>query len=308
MNFRVACAVGVIGIALTAAGLFAADNPAAGPPAAPRKVAANSLPNAYRITANVISGGLPDGDAGFQELKALGVRTVISVDGMAPDAEKAKSYGLRYVHLPHGYDRIPLERGRELAKAIQDLPGPVYIHCHHGKHRAPAAAAVACIEAGLLPAGAGEAVLKTAGTNPNYRGLYESVRQARPLSAAELDRLQVEFREKSPIPPFAEAMVELEHAFDAVRQESSRNWSRSGDTRAAALLLVEHYREMQRLEDVQRRPASFREFLAAGEQAAMQLQSSASGESVDARQAEAALKTLSSGCADCHAAYRDNGS
>jgi len=308
-GFRTTCAGGFIGIALAmAASLFAADKPGEGNAAAPRRVAANALPNAWRITDTVISGGLPEGDAGFQELKALGVRTVISVDGMAPDAEKAKSYGLRYVHLPHGYDRVPLERGRELAKALRDLPGPVYIHCHHGKHRAPAAAAVACIEAGMIPADAGESVLKAAGTNPNYRGLYESVRQARRLSAAELDGLNVAFRERSPIPPFAEAMVELEHALDAVKQQADRKWSRADDARAAALLLSEQYKEMQRLEDVKQRPEGFRQFLAAGEQATLKLQAAAAGQTVDTQQAEAALKTISSGCADCHTAYRDNGS
>ena len=165
-----------------AGGLIASENPAAPTTTAPEKLATQHLPNAYRITDKVISGGLPDGEAGFQELKALGVKTVISVDGMTPDVEGARKLGLRYVHLPHGYDRIPVERGRELAKAVRDLPGPVYIHCHHGKHRSPAAAAVACVEAGFISSEAAEGVLKTAGTNPNYRGLYESVRSARPLS------------------------------------------------------------------------------------------------------------------------------
>src|SRR5204862_244762 len=134
-------------------------------------------------------------EAGFAELEALGVKTVISVDGMTPDVEGAKKHGLKYVHLPHGYDGIPTERGQELAKAVRDLPGPIYIHCHHGKHRSPAAAAVACVEAGLIPAEAGEGILKAAGTNPNYQGLYEAVRNARPISAVDLDRLKVAFRE-----------------------------------------------------------------------------------------------------------------
>ena len=105
------------------------------------------LPNAYRLHPRVISGGQPEGEQAFARLKELGVKTVISVDGARPEVELARKYGLRYVHLPHGYDGVPDERASELAKAVRDLPGPVYIHCHHGKHRSPAAATVACVAA-----------------------------------------------------------------------------------------------------------------------------------------------------------------
>jgi len=42
--------------------------------------------------------------------------------------------------------KITQTRGVELARAVQaaEAQGPVYLHCHHGKHRAPTAAAVVC--------------------------------------------------------------------------------------------------------------------------------------------------------------------
>ena len=83
------------------------------------KVDAPHLPNAYRIHEKLISGGLPEGDEAFAELKELGIKTVISVDGAKPDLAMAKKYGMRYVHLPHGYDGVPDERGAELAKAVE---------------------------------------------------------------------------------------------------------------------------------------------------------------------------------------------
>src|SRR5262245_50112426 len=125
----------------------------------PQHLAAEHLPNPWRIHPKVISGGLPEGDAAFAELIALGVKTVISVDGAQPDVASARRFGLRYIHLPHGYDGVPPERMKELAKAVRDLPGPIYIHCHHGKHRSPAAAAVACVGAGLLAPSAAEPIL-----------------------------------------------------------------------------------------------------------------------------------------------------
>ena len=104
---------------------------------AARRLACESLPNAYVVHSQVISGGVPDGNAGFKQLRRLGVQTVISVDGARPDLARAKSHGLQYVHLPHGYDGISDARRLALAKAVLGLPGPVYIHCHHGKHRSP---------------------------------------------------------------------------------------------------------------------------------------------------------------------------
>src|SRR5262245_48277837 len=127
--------------------------------AEPRKLAALHLPCAIEIHPQVISGGLPEGEAAFQDLAALGIKTIISVDGATPDVATAKKHGLRYVHLPHGYDGISAARAAELAKAVRDLPGPIYIHCHHGKHRSPAAAAVACVAAGLTDASDAELIL-----------------------------------------------------------------------------------------------------------------------------------------------------
>ena len=132
--------------------------PVAAPPvAAPttpaakiEKLTARHLPNPVRVHEKVISGGLPEGDAAFAELKELGIKTVISVDGAKPDVPLAEKYGLQYVHLPHSYDGVPEQRAKELAKAVRDLPGPIYIHCHHGKHRSPAASAVACVGAGMI--------------------------------------------------------------------------------------------------------------------------------------------------------------
>src|SRR4051794_16072618 len=75
------------------------------------------LHNVYRITDNLFSGSSPEGDAGFRSLKEMGIKTVITVDGVRPDVEHAKKYGLRYVHLPFGYDGISRQRILELAKA-----------------------------------------------------------------------------------------------------------------------------------------------------------------------------------------------
>jgi protein tyrosine phosphatase (PTP) superfamily phosphohydrolase (DUF442 family) len=275
----------------------------------PEKLSVAHLPNAYRLHDKVISGGLPDGEPAFRELVALGVKTIISVDGAKPAVELANKYGLRYVHLPHGYDGIPTERASELAKAVHDLPGPIYIHCHHGKHRSPAAAAVACIAAGLIDPAAAETILTTAGTGPNYRGLYQSAHNARPLSEENLAKIKSDFPEKAAIPPLAEAMVAIEHRHDLLKQIAANNWSAPSDHPAIdpaheALLLREDFEELLRVPQMQAKPAAFQEFLRDSHSAAKELENALQAKS-PAFHAAAALGRITNNCTACHQQFRD---
>lgn len=281
---------------------------------APEKIGARHLPNAIRLHEKVISGGQPEGDAGFAELAELGVKTVISVDGATPDVATAKKYGLRYVHLPHGYDGIPEERAGELAKAVRELPGPIYIHCHHGKHRSPAAAAVACVETGLMQPNAALGVLKTAGTSENYRGLYQSAEYARRLDDALLDALEVEFPETSRIPPLAEAMVAVEHTFDHLHEVAAAGWRPIAghpdiDPPHEALLLREHFTELLRAEEVQQKPERFKQLLAEGEKVASELEdalrAATEPAAADVHALNQKLDVIARNCAACHKEFRD---
>ncbi len=281
-----------------------------------QKLTAQHLPNAWRLHSKVISGGLPEGTAAFQELKDLGVKTIISVDGAKPDVELAHQFGLKYVHLPHGYDGVPTERARELAKAVKELEGPIYIHCHHGKHRSPTAATVACIGTGLLKPEMGLQILKMAGTGENYRGLYLSAAQAVRFDDALLDALQVEFRESVDLPPIADAMVKIEHCFDHLKQLDKSQWvvesqQPESDPAHMALLLREHYTELLRSNDLSRQPAGFIDLVAACELEAQELEKSMS-QWKDQRYARPAPDRVTKGfaavaasCTSCHKRFRD---
>lgn len=282
----------------------------------PEKLTAEHLPNPVRVHPKVISGGLREGDEAFAELQTLGVKTIISVDGAKPDIETASKFGLRYVHLPHGYDGIPDERVKELAKAVRDLEGPIYIHCHHGKHRSPAAASVACVSAGLIPPSAAVSVLELAGTSPNYRGLYQSADEAKPLEAALLGELNLEFPETAEIPPLAEAMVALEHTHDHIKEIAAAGWrtpAEHPDLEPAheALLLREHFTELLRSEAIQQKPEVFREWLRDSEQAAQELEDGLREWQAATSEAAApeALGTLADriakNCKACHQGFRD---
>lgn len=282
----------------------------------PRRIAAKHLPNPVQVHSKVISGGLPVGDEAFRELQALGVKIVISVDGAKPDVAMAKKHGLRYVHLPHGYDGVPDDRVKELAKAVRDLDGPVYIHCHHGKHRSPAAASVACVAAGLIPPAAGLSVLEIAGTSPSYRGLFASAREATPLEDALLDELDIEFPETVDVPPMAEAMVAMEHTHDHLKAIAAAGWRTPPDhpdldATHEALLLREHFAELLRTDYVQQEPEAFQQLLRASEEAAQTLEDTLRQWQPTATQPtppaslEQLLSSISASCKSCHQKFRD---
>jgi hypothetical protein len=273
---------------------------------------ASHLPNLVAIHAKVFSGGIPQGVAAFEELKRLGVQTIISVDGATPDVASAKAVGIRYVHLPHGYDGISTARARELAQAVHALPGPIYIHCHHGKHRSPAAAAVACVGARLIAPEAAIEILSLSGTSPQYRGLYESARAAQPLTDQELSLEQDTFVSQAKLPALAETMVAIEQTFDRLQELSVNGWrpiDSHPDLEPAheSLLLCEHYKELERMESVQ----AFRALVVTGERLADRLEQDLSAWTRNGRTPERLpefdrqLQELSQNCKACHTLFRD---
>ena len=282
----------------------------------PHKLSAKHLPNAIQIHDKVISGGQPDGEQAFRELKELGVKTIISVDGAKPELALAKKFGLRYVHLPHGYNGIVQERVAELAKAVREFDGPIYIHCHHGKHRSPAAAAAACVSAGMVEPAASLAILTLAGTNKNYRGLFQSVESAQRIPDAMLDALQVNFLELAQLPPMAEAMVELEHTHDHLKQLAAAGWQTMPnhpdlDPVHEALLLQEHFTEMLRMEVISKQPEGFRSMLKESESDAQQLEDAirqldrSANSNTILRSIVEPFNRIGENCTACHRQYRD---
>lgn len=273
------------------------------------------LPNLLHVAPGVYSGGLPEGAPAFQELAELGIKTIISVDGMKPDVATANQFNLRYVHLPHGYDGVPETRGRELAKAILELPKPIYIHCHHGKHRSPAASAVGCVIAGLLRPADAEGLLRLAGTSPHYRGLFLSAKSARSLNTTELSEMQVTFMEVAPIPPMAEAMVQIEKHFHHMEILSQSSWQPAAThpdlvPAQEVLLLREIYTELLRTDPWAQSDPDLRKHFVVGEMHLLEmekiLQKNISVQDPDLLEnLNSRLQAVQTNCRDCHHEFRD---
>ncbi|HET6576538.1 MAG TPA: hypothetical protein VFG68_23265 [Fimbriiglobus sp.] len=293
-------------IVLCAAGC---GSPTAGPvKAGPVPIEAAGLTNAFRLSDRLYSGSSPEGDAGFASLQALGVKTAISVDGMTPDTATAGRYGLRYVHIPVGYDGIPREKAWLIAKAARDLPGPVYVHCHHGQYRGPAA--VACILLALDPTVTRDdaaAWLTQAGIDPHYRGLVELPRTMPRPSAADLDALPANFPPIAVLPDLTRLMVVIDGRSDHLKAAKAAGWATPPghpdiDPPHEALQLWELFREAGRMPDVTRRGAEFVALLRDAEAAAGALEKALRG---NPAAAQAAFERSQAICTRCHAKYRD---
>ena len=174
---------------------------------------------------DLFTGGAPRNEADFDSLREVGIRTLISVDGALPDIEVARVRGLRYVHLPIGYDGINATVAARLARAIRDLPGPIYLHCHHGRHRAPAAAAVGLAGLGRVGPAGGVQMLQFVGTSPDYPGLYLAVKKSRPLASELIDAVPIgELPEIAVVSDLATGMAEVDRIYDRLALLAANDW------------------------------------------------------------------------------------
>jgi protein tyrosine phosphatase (PTP) superfamily phosphohydrolase (DUF442 family) len=296
----------------------AADNaPTVSKPSPPgvKALEAPGIHNLFAVGTNVFSGSAPEGEEAFAALEKLGVKTIITVDGAKPDVETARKHGIRYVHLPHGYDGISTNLQLRLVKAAETLPGPIYVHCHHGKHRGPTAAAIICMASNGWNSTQAEAWLVAAGTATNYTGLYEVVREFHKPTMEQLRAVPAEFPETAKVSGLVDAMVDIDERWDhlkAVRAAGYQAPKEHPDIQPAneIVILWEHYREAQRLPDAAHHGTDFIDRLKVAETEAKEaerlLRLFAAGPKPELRaQLDKTFDAMSKTCAACHKAHRD---
>jgi len=264
--------------------------------------------NAFQVTTNLWSGSHPEGDAAFAALARLGVKTIVSVDGVRPDVATAHKFGLRYIHLPFGYDGIPTNRVAELTEIAGTEAGTLYVHCHHGRHRGPAAVAVMCLShAGWSPNLAGE-WLEEAGTSRDYPGLWRAVTHftmPSPMALQAVTNLPEVVESSSMVTSMVAIDTYLEHL--GLAQQSG--WKSPPQHPGIyppheATLLWEQFRELARTDDALARTEAFRVKLAKAEQQADELRQALQNK-LESNSADTRLKQLRLSCADCHRQYRN---
>ena len=293
--------------AVAAAPAAAAAAPAAKPNSLPPIQKLGDIENYRRLSAKIAQGGGPESKEDFEALKADGITTLLSVDGAAPHVELARSVGLAYVHVPIGYDGVTPEEQVRIIKAVAEAKGPIFIHCHHGLHRGPAAAAVARQAVDGLDQAAASLELKDSGCSPNYAGLYRDVAEFRAPSQAALDAV-------GPLPEavkpsgLRDSMVHVDEHFDYLKASQAVKWKVSPQYPDVsppheAKMMVEAFRELQRLEDASKLGADFVALAKAAEDAAAALKTALDAGSAD--RAEAAWGSFKKSCDACHKTYRN---
>jgi protein tyrosine phosphatase (PTP) superfamily phosphohydrolase (DUF442 family) len=259
-----------------------------------------------QVTARIYSGGEPKGDEAFAELAKLGVQTVVSVDGARPNVDAAERHGLRYVHIPIGYDGVSDEAGKMLTRLVREADGPFYVHCHHGTHRGPAAAAVACVADGAADGKKALGILERAGTSKGYAGLWRDVEGFAPPAA---DATLPELVSVAEVGSLAAAMAEIDRASDNLKLCQAADWQTPPDhpdvaPSQEALLLKEGFREtVRQLGESNDYDEQFLTWMHQAEASATSLEAALIA--ADNEAARATFVTVQNQCKRCHGEYRD---
>ena len=288
-----------------------------GAPAAALGDIAPGIDNLFAVVPGVYSGSGPETPEAFDALKSIGVRTIISVDGSRPKLDLAHERGMRYIHLPIGYGDIDTAREIDFARALRDAPGPIYVHCHYGRHRGPAAIAVGLVTLGRMTNDDAAAFMYAAGTSERYPGLWGSAHEARPLSDADIDIMcmllsdtPTEFPEYQPVSGLVGGMVAIDATWNRLKLIRNAGWQTPVDhpdlaPTSEAGMLADHFRA---LAEDRETLAEGSEFAAAMRLAATQataLEAAIARTPPDAATSERAYQAVARSCTECHKGWRN---
>lgn len=281
------------------------------------------LRNVFQLSDQIISGSEPQGEQAFDQLAAMGVKTILSVDGKRPDAEAAARHGLRTVHIPIQYKGIAKEQLAAITKTFRELDGPFYVHCFHGRHRGPAAAAIGrLVVDGVSREEALAEMRQWCGTAEEYEGLYATVAAAPLPDAAASAKLDFDFPVAQTLDGVRGVMIPVPRAHDHLQALAKNGWATDPehpdmDPVNQAEILEQLFDTLEHQPDTLEMPDDFQgwahnaraasaeliEALRAG-RAGLSPHQSLQGE---ARQlANIAMADIKQSCTACHASYRDN--
>jgi len=188
---------------------------------------------------------------------------------------------------------VPRERIVELLSAVTALPGPVYIHCHRGLHRGPAAAVAVCRLISDLDAPTAEKLLEDLGTARKYPGLYDAVENLTPVTETELlHHPAAKLPAVAKVPPLVEQMVKIEAHWESLSKRLKAPIQWDDDLRSGMVLLEELAAEAARLAPTAAWQAEIEQFATAVREAVR-------GASNDV------IEPLKERCVACHQRYRD---
>jgi protein tyrosine phosphatase (PTP) superfamily phosphohydrolase (DUF442 family) len=93
------------------------------------------LPNFYKVSDELYRGAQPE-KAGFQELKKMGIRTVVNLRSFHSDRDNIEKIGFAYEHI---YAKAWHPEDKEIVRFLRIVGDkkrtPVFVHCQHGADR-----------------------------------------------------------------------------------------------------------------------------------------------------------------------------
>ncbi len=274
------------------------------------------LHNVYRLSPNIISGSEPHGAAAFEAIRDMGVKTILSVDGMPPEGDLAAGYGLRYVHVPIQYSGIREREIERIAKTFVELEGPFFVHCFHGKHRGPAGAAIGRL---VLDGASREEALaemrQWCGTSKKYEGLYRTIATAAMPDRDRLAALDFDFPTVHRVQGIVPLMSQIARAHDNVLDLMDDDFAldeshpdidplnEAKKLQAFLMATLEQAREDEKPEDFLRWSD---DSAAAAGRLVSALTALKAGERNRLDEARDSFGEVRSLCSTCHVAYRDH--
>ena len=267
------------------------------------------LHNVFRLSNSILCGAEPADDAALAQLGEWGVRTVISVDGKAPEVEAAAALGLRYVHVPIQYTGISEDQVDRLAKTFRELEGPFYVHCYHGKHRGPAAAALGRVVLDGLERDQAIAEMRQwCSTSEKYEGLYQAVATGELPTTKASAAYEYDFAPVHRIEGVRAVMVAMTRHWDRVKDVRRNGWQVDPqhpdvDPLREAQQVREHYESFEAESKGEDRPEDYWQFLRVGRAASEELVDALGAGKLE--EVEEAFDALKANCLECHAGYRD---
>lgn len=199
-----------------------------------------------------------------------------------------------------------------IAKAVHQASQPVYVHCHHGKHRGPSAAALSMVLLGDWSPDKAIEAMKISKTGAKYTGLYQCVRESSKANETDFSQLPDEFPSVASVENMVEAMVNIQHIYDHLLLCEESGWKQPEDhpdidPPHEALLLKEAFVELGRSDEVQKHDQAFHAMLSASERAAAGLESALQKVTDDEglQRVNTYWNQIGKSCNACHSVYRN---
>ena len=136
------------------------------------------LTNVGRVASGILRGAQPKRE-GYATLKAMGVKTVISLRTRHGEREAVEAAGMRSVEIPMDVMKNvdPAAVRKALSVMTDPANQPVFVHCAHGKDRTGVVAAVYRMEVDGWSEAEAEAEMKAFGFHEIWFRLEKFVRR-----------------------------------------------------------------------------------------------------------------------------------